>query len=140
MRIDRHALRRILDGLPFEVGRWVVAGSAPMLVAGLIESIDDVDVVVDAVAWRQAVSLDRGEPREGLFGDHMVELEVTGAPVEVFDGWLGTDAATMIAEAEEYDGFPFSPLERVAASKRLLGRPKDLEHLRLIARPEADSR
>jgi hypothetical protein len=130
--VDRTALRDILVGLPFDPGRWVVAGSAPMLIAGLVDSITDVDIVVDAVAWRQVLSIVDQVPRDGLFGDHLVEFDVAGARVEVFDGWLGTDADTMVAEAIDVEGVPCSPLERVLASKRRLIRPKDTHHIAIL--------
>lgn len=132
MSIDRDAFVEVLGALPFETGRWVVAGSAPMLMAGLIESIEDVDVVVDAAAWRQAVALSDEDPREGLFGDMVVGLDVAGSSVEVFDGWLGIDADVVIAEAVAECGYPLMPLDRVVESKQRLGRPKDLRHLELM--------
>lgn len=132
MIIDRDALRGILASLPFEAGRWVVAGSAPMLMAGLIESIRDVDIVVDPATWRQAVSLSAQSPRDGHLGDHVVEFEVAGARVEVFDGWLGIAAEEMIAEAVDVEGVPCSPLGRVLESKRRLLRNKDRAHIELL--------
>lgn len=145
MIIDRDALRGILAALPFEAGRWVVVGSAPMLMAGLIQSIRDIDIVVDPATWRQVVSLSEQAPRGGLYGDHVVEFDVAGAPVEVFDGWLGVDADTMIAEAVDVEGVPCSPLGRVLDSKRRLLRNKDLAHIELLDGlltdgPTADSR
>ena len=107
MSIDRNALHRTLAELRFEPGRWVVAGSAPMLLAGLIDSIDDIDIVVDRSAWRQAVSLSDQEPEYG-------------------------NAAQMLAEAVDVDGVPCSPLGRVLDSKRRLGRPRDLHHITII--------
>lgn len=132
MSIDRDGLRRMLESLPFEEGRWSVAGSAPMLMAGLVDSITDVDIVTDGTAWRQAVSMSDHEPRPGLFGDRIVELEVGGSRVEVFDGWLGTTADEIISEAVDVEGFRFSPLSRVLASKRRLSRSKDRAHIDLL--------
>lgn len=132
MSIDRSRLLSCLAAVPFQPGRWVVAGSAPMLMAGLVESIQDVDIVVDGPAWEMAVSLSDSEPHDGLFGDHMIELDMTGAPVEVFDGWLGIDASVLLAEAVEIEGFRFSPLARVLDSKRRLSRNKDLAHMELL--------
>ena len=132
MKIDRDALLAILEALPFAAGHWVATGSAPLLAAGLIDSIQDVDIVTDAVGWQQATSLSHEEPNVGLFGDHTVRLGVAGAPVEVFDGWLGAPAAVLIAEAVEIDGYRFSPLERVLDSKRRLLRQKDLAHIDLL--------
>lgn len=132
MSVDRGTLRDILEALPFEAGSWVVAGSAPLLIAGLTESIEDIDIVVGPAAWQQAVASSGEEPRAGLRGDHITELEVAGVRVEIFDGWLGTTADEMIAEAVEVDGFPFSPLSRVLDSKRQLLRHKDLAHIELL--------
>ena len=67
-----------------------MAGSTPMLMAGLIDSISDVDIVVDGTAWQQAEALAARGPRTGLFGDHIIELELGGASVEVFNT-LGVD-------------------------------------------------
>ncbi len=129
MTIDRGALATILERVPFEAGRWVVAGSAPMLVAGLVESISDVDVVVDDIAWRHARSICDRPPRAGLVGDQVLDLRVGDAVVEVFDGWLGTAAHLILEEAVEIEGHRFSPLARVLDSKRRLLRRKDLDHI-----------
>lgn len=129
MTIDRVALASILEHMPFDAGRWVVAGSVPMLVAGLIESVSDVDIVVDETAWLQAVALSGDAPRAGLLGDHIVDIEVSGHPVEVFDGWLGTTADEMLSESVVVEAFRFSPLSRVLASKRQLSRRKDTIHI-----------
>lgn len=130
MSIDRESLHRVLSQLTFEPGRWVVAGSAPMLMAGLIDSISDIDLVVDQAAWRQAVSV--GQPRVGLFGNHIVELDVGGVQVEVFDGWLGATAEELIAAAVEVDGCRLMPLDRVLESKRRLSRQKDAYHIDVL--------
>ena len=132
MIIDRTALFEILAAMPLESGRWVVAGSAPMLLAGLIDSISDVDIVADSVAWQEAVSICDRPPREGLFGDRVLELEVDQAAVEVFDGWMGIAADVIIAEAIEKGGYRFMLLERVLDSKRRLLRHKDLAHIALL--------
>lgn len=130
--IDRAELLKAIDAMPFERGAWVVAGSAPVLMAGLIDSISDIDIVVDATAWRQAVAMAVRGPRVGLFGDHIIELEAGATPVEIFDGWLGATASEMIAEGVELEGFRFSPLSRVLDSKRQLARSKDRTHVELL--------
>ena len=132
MIVERSVLLDVVGALPFDSGQWVVAGSAPMLMAGLVDSISDIDLVVDATAWQRALSLYDEPPREGLHGDHMVEMQVGDAVVEIFDGWLGTEARGRIAEAVEIEGQRFSPLERVLDSKRRLIRPKDRRHIAIL--------
>ena len=52
--------------------------------------------------------------------------------IEIFGGWLGWDIDAIIEDAELVDGLPFARLEDVLAFKRAHGRPKDLEHARLL--------
>jgi hypothetical protein len=47
---------------------------------------------------------------------------------------LGWDIRAIIERAEVIDGLPFARLEDVLALKRSYGRPKDLEHARIIER------
>jgi hypothetical protein len=132
MSIDRARLFDVLAAVPFERGRWVVAGSGPLLAMSIVDAIEDIDIVADARAWLAAIEVATGAGRRGLFGDHLVALGVGGLEVEVFDGWLGIGAGSMIAEAVEIDGYLFAPLDRVAESKRTLGRPNDIVHLARI--------
>lgn len=60
----------------------------------------------------------------------MVRLE--GGTSEIFGGWMGWDIDALIDGAESMDGPPFARLEDVLAFKRAYGRPKDLEHVRLL--------
>jgi hypothetical protein len=60
----------------------------------------------------------------------VVRLE--GGKIEVLGSWMGWDIDALIAGAEWIDGLPFASLEAVLAWKRAYGRPKDLEHVRLI--------
>ena len=134
----------VLRSLRFGGGRWVVAGSGPMLALGLVDSVSDIDIVGDAAAWKAAVSVSHRGPRAGKLGDRLVELTVNGVSIEVFDGWLGTGADQIIAEAFEIEGYLFLPLERVLDSKRKLLRQKDLAHIdileaRLAPGPTAES-
>ncbi len=132
MSLDRSGLFDVLARLPFEPGRFVVAGSGPLLAMEIIESIEDVDIVADAGTWANAIRLAKRGARPGMFGDRLVTIQFDGIAVEVFDGWLGIDAESVIADAVDIDGFLFTPLERVTKSKRTLGRPKDLVHLGMI--------
>jgi hypothetical protein len=141
--IDRAAMFGVLRSLRFG-GRWVVAGSGPMLALGLVDSISDIDIVGDAQTWGTAISISRQSPRSGMFGDRVVGLDANGVSVEVFDGWLGTTCEVIFVEATEIEGYLFSPIERVLESKRKLLRRKDLAHIdileaRLAEGPTANS-
>ena len=124
-----------LRGLALPEGDWVLFGSAPLFVRGIIASTNDLDILCRGAAWEAACTLapPQRHPRWG------VEL------VELLDGKLsfGTtwaigdvDPDEVIDTAEMIDGLPFARLEYVVAYKRAAGRPKDLEHLAALERFE----
>ena len=107
---------------------YAVFGSGPLVAHGLLEEAQDVDVVARGAAWERATEL--GPVLVAALGDPVVRLE-SGA-IEIFSGWLGWDIDAIIEGAELIDGLPFARLEDVLAFKRAYGRPKDLEHARLL--------
>jgi hypothetical protein len=111
-------------------GDWVIAGSAPLLAHGLIEAVNDIDIVARGAAWARACAL--GDAQPGEHGDRRVRL--CGGAVEVFDGWslMPWSADQLIGEAQRLEGLPFMPLQRVLEFKRRLARPKDAAHIRLL--------
>lgn len=113
-------------GLP--AGDYAVFGSGPLAVRGLIGKMRDLDVVARGAAWEEAKRL--GPARSAPGGDPVVWLG--GGEIEVFGGWLGWDVDAIIDNAETLGGLPFARLEDVLAFKLSYGRPKDLEHVRLI--------
>ena len=119
-----------LRELALPAGDWVIGGSAPLLAHGLIDAVNDIDVVARGAAWERACEL--GVPQPGEHGDRRVRL--CDNLIEVFDGWslMPWSADELVAEAQWHLGLPFMPLARVLAFKRQLARPKDVAHIRLI--------
>lgn len=107
-------------------------GSGPLIVRGIIEAANDLDVISRGAAWHRAVEL----------GD-LVYLTEHGVAVVSFDDGaitVGTswaygefDIDMLIDTAEIIDGLPFVRLEHVVAYKEAAGRPKDRTHLRALA-------
>ena len=126
--MDARSLREKVAALRLPAGDYAVFGSGPILAHGLIKSVNDVDVLARGVAWEAARSL--GAVVDGEMGDRVVRIG--GGEVEIFGGWLGMDTDGIIDGAETVWGLPFARLEDVLAFKRLLGRPKDREHARVI--------
>ena len=125
---DLFGLLRALD-LPD--GEYAVFGSGPLIIRGIIEATNDLDVISRGAAWEIAA----GE------GELVAERGVTVA--RLFDGAItvGTEWAIgafgvdeLIDTAEVIDGLPFVRLDHVVAYKELAGRPKDLEHLEALRR------
>ncbi|MBT8203521.1 MAG: hypothetical protein HKN74_13840 [Acidimicrobiia bacterium] len=102
-----------------------------MIVRGVVEATNDLDIICRGVVWEQV----RSRGTEMWFSE--------GNPyVEMFEGLLtfGTtwkygvfDLDVLIDTAEWIDGLPFVRLEHVVSYKRAAGRPKDLAHLEAMA-------
>ena len=126
--MDARTLCQKVAALRLPAGDYAVFGSGPILAHGLVRSVNDVDVLARGAAWETARGL--GAVVDGEMGDPVVRLG--GGEVEIFGGWLGMDADGIIDGAETVWGLPFARLEDVLQFKRLLARPKDREHARLI--------
>jgi hypothetical protein len=116
-------------GLP--AGHFVLFGSAPLFVRGIVPPTGDVDVLVRGPAWDVARTL-------GLvvrLSPYDVEVvRLLDGRIEIGTVWgIGdVDVDRLIDTAETIDGLPFARLADVRAYKELAGRPKDREHLRRL--------
>jgi hypothetical protein len=117
-------------GLP--VGDYAIAGSGPLFAHGILTTIGDLDVVARGQAWHRATRLGRVEdaPEAGVHRVLLLE-----GRVEVLDGWYPQvwDVNELIDTAEVVDGLRFVPMHVVEWTKSRSRRPKDREHLRLLA-------
>jgi len=110
---------------------YVVHSSASLVLRGVLDEAGDVDVVARGDAWRQALAwVERGEAELDK-GEHDQRVSL-GPDVEVYDGWLGESAESLVARAEFVQGVPCAPLADVIAMKQRLDRPKDRIHLTRI--------
>lgn len=123
-----HTLLEKVKALRFALEDYAVFGSGPLLVHGLVEDINDVDLVARGVARARARSL--GSVLVAPKGDPVVRLG--DGDIEVFAGWLGMDLEAIIDGAAIMGGLPFAQLEDIRAFKRALGRQKNLGHVLLI--------
>ena len=107
-----------------------------MIVRGVIEPTNDLDVVSRGAAWAAARKLGQ-----------LVDLPKHGVTVAtLFDGAItvGTqwaisdfDVDELIETADVIEGNPFVRLEHVVAYKQIARRDKDVEHLERLAEYEA---
>jgi hypothetical protein len=121
-----------LKDLDLPAGEYAVFGSGPLLARGIIEDAGDLDVLVKRRAWEQV----------GRVGT-LVEIEEGVVIASVDDGALtfgrswaygDFDIEELIDTAEIIDGLPFVLLEHVIAFKEAANRPKDRDHLALLAK------
>lgn len=120
-----------LRSLNLPDGGYAVFGSGPLIVRGIIEATNDVDVVSRGAAWETACEL--GELVNLVQYDVDVVSFLDGA-ITIGTSWAygDVDIDEVIDTAEIIDGLPFARLEHVVRYKKVAGRPKDLEHLRLL--------
>jgi hypothetical protein len=121
-------VRRLVAELDLPSGHYALHGSGPLLAHGLLDEVNDIDIVARGPAWRRALALG---PTEHGRADDVVRPR---PEVEIFDGWLGDDADALIDGSSLVAGLPCVSLEAVLDFKRRLHRPKDEAHIRLIER------
>jgi hypothetical protein len=135
----RSELSRLLGevralGLP--AGNFMLFGSAPLLVRGIVPPTGDVDVLARGPAWEAARALGP-TVRLPHYGVDVVRLLDGRIDIGTVWGIGNVDVDDLIDSAEDIDGLPFAGLAHVRAYKELAGRPKDREHLRLLDAWEA---
>lgn len=130
MSLRDHPLIQTLVMLDLPKNDFAVFGSGPLLAAGLVDQISDLDLVARGAAWEKAKTL--GPVALTKSGFQVVSL--CDGRIEVFDGWAPGDwnLGLLIDGAKIIEGIHFVTLAQVLYWKRLMNRPKDAEHIRLL--------
>lgn len=120
----------LLRSLELPAGDYAVFGSGPMIVRGMVEATNDLDIITRGAAWQRVLEIgtlthfEDGHPCVDLF-DGKITFGITWKYGEF-------DLDELIDTAEVIDGLPFVQMEHVSTYKRAAGRPKDLEHLAIL--------
>ena len=97
-----------LKGYGLEDGDYAIFGSAPLVVKGLLDDVNDLDVIIKPSKWK--------------FGDNEYRTE----DIEFFNNWPGFDIDDLIDNKSfEYNGFRFVNVDEVIRYKKMLKRKKD---------------
>jgi len=130
------ALVGLARSLDLPLCDYAVFGSGPLIVRGIIEGRNDLDLISRGRAWEQALSV--GELVSLPDGTKIVSC-FSGA-VTIGRSWAygDFDIDELIDTAEVIDGLPFVKLEHVVRYKEIAARPKDLAHLELLAQYQRD--
>ena len=110
---------------------YAVFGSGPLIVRGIIDATNDLDVVSRGGAWKKACELGEMVTLE----EHRVNVvSFLDGAITIGTSWAygNVDVDELIDTADIIDGLPFARLEHVVKYKRIAWRSKDLEHLRLL--------
>ena len=115
-------------------GEYVLFGSAPLYVRGVIPACNDLDVLCRGAAWTRAqqygelVRLDKYDLDIVTLDDGAISFGTTWGIGDI-------DVDEVIDAAEIIEGLPFAPLRYVIRYKQIRNSDKDREHLqRLRAR------
>ncbi|MCG8924146.1 hypothetical protein [Lentzea sp. CC55] len=127
-RFWEHEYFRALLALGLPAEDFAVTGSAVLYAHGVIGDPRDLDVLARGKAWDRVSRL--GEPKSTPLAEG---AEITLGDLQFLDRWFpGWDTDVLIDEADVLHGLRFVRLEVIRATKVMLGRPRDLEHVGLI--------
>lgn len=110
------------------LGDYAIYGSGPLIVRGVIEAANDLDIVSRGPAWDRACDLGQLTVLE----EHGVEVvSFLDGAITVGRSWAygDIDIGDLIDTAQLIEGLPFARLEYVIVYKEAAARPKDLRHL-----------
>jgi len=111
---DKQLIKILLDlNLPSE--DYAIFGSGPMMAHGIKEA-NDLDLIVRNNAWK------------------IVQKEGTPPEIEAWNSWGPGkwDIDKLIDEAEVIEGIRFVRLAEVLKWKKMVNRPKDADHIKMI--------
>lgn len=123
-------LQRVSE-LALPANDYAIFGSGPLLVRGIIDAANDIDIICRGAVWHQVLPI----------GDliHLDDYDVDIVSIE--DGLItfgrswgigDFDVDELIETAEVIEGLPFVQLRHVIRYKKVAGRDKDLQHLELL--------
>jgi hypothetical protein len=127
-RFWEHEYFRTLRAHDLPVDDFAVTGSAVLYAHGLIDDPGDLDVLARGRAWERVLLLGEPAPTSLATG-----FEVALGDLQFLDCWFpGWDTDELIDGADVLHGIRFVRLDVIRATKVMLGRPRDLEHVALI--------
>jgi len=128
--LRNHDLFIKLASLNLSKNDYVIFGSSPMFAHGLKDTLNDLDVLAGEKTW--AIAKSYGTVEKFPEGNNVIRL--LGGKIEILESWWPGqwNINELIARSEIIDTFPFASLEDVLTWKKLLRRPKDVEHILLI--------
>lgn len=132
-------LRRLIDEEGFVETDFVLAGSARLLFAGILDHISDIDIVARGMTLVRAFELTRRPGHGGVVrgentGDEIAQL--FGGRINVSEKWVHSRDRTdeLIDCAETVGGFRCFRWRDIRSYKKGLDREKDREDLAVLRR------
>lgn len=132
-------LLEMLDSLslPNSKGSYAIFGSGPMAVRGLKEA-HDLDVVVSAAVWNSLIKKGHQVSSAPSGSQRILITDSSGNEIELMKDWIGVPAEEILKSSEKIKGHWYGSLELVLKWKKLMGRPKDFDDIRIIKKYISD--
>ncbi|NNJ47204.1 MAG: hypothetical protein HKP18_05170 [Acidimicrobiia bacterium] len=121
-----------MRSLDLPAGDYAVFGSGPLIVRGIVEATNDLDIICRSEAWERVREV--GEISSFDDGNECVNLLDGRITFGVTWKYGAFDLDELIDTAEIIEGLPFVQLEHVVAYKEAADRPKDRKHLEQLGR------
>ena len=125
-------LFEFVRSLDLPAGAYAVFGSGPLIVRGIVEATNDLDIICRGEAWERVRQV--GEISSFDDDNECVNLLEGRITFGVTWKYGAFDLDELIDTAEIIDGLPFVRLEHVVVYKRAADRPKDRAHLEQMGR------
>ena len=118
-----------LRSLELKPDDYAVFGSGPLAIRGLLDHVGDLDIITRGSAWDTVMTM--GEIV--MYGEDVTVDLGNGLTFGRSWAYGDFDIDQLIDEAETIQGIRFAQMSAVVEFKRIAARPKDLEHLELLA-------
>jgi len=111
-----NVLLEVLNGYNLPKGDYAIFGSSPLVVVGMIDDVNDLDVIIRPSKWPFQTE-----------GEYLTE------DIEFFDNWPNEDVDDLIDNHSfEYDGVLFIYPKKVIEYKKRMSREKDMDILSMF--------
>jgi len=131
-RGGEHTILEVVRNLNLPARDYAIFGSGPLLARGIIDDVNDIDIICRADAWQQAQELG-----ELVYLDeyevHVVSIDNQRITIGTSWGIGDFNIDELIDTSDEINDLPFVRLRYVVEYKKIARRPKDLEHLKLLS-------
>lgn len=120
-----------LKALDLPANDFAIFGSGPMYPIGIKELGHDIDLIARGEAWQKATILNKPVQTQTW---ECLAVSLFDDQIEIFNGWGPGkwNIDELIDSADIFDGIRYVNLDNLIKWKKEMGRPKDLEHLKLI--------
>jgi len=117
--------------LRLPAGEFAIFGSGPLLVRGVVDAVNDIDIICRSAAWNHAKEFGK-EIHLDYYDVDIISID--NGSITLGRSWAygDFDVDELINSAELIAGLPFVRLEYVIAYKRIANRQKDIEHLHAL--------